>query len=237
VAGLTLLRRNVATDVNGAAGSPDALTRQNAYDAYATSLDVFADYMRTAAPSAVGSVASQGSGSFGSGYGIPDVQQPPLNVVYAADELNLLLGMTAEVRDIDSGKSPAIDLSHDELYGLSWPDVNFGWLSLAYMLRVDLRSTNLTDSRWGHSSFLVGAYLQCADLSGADFRGANLTDADLRGANVNGANFQGAVLNGIKTDGAFGTAKGLKAMQPSPSWNQASCVSNKRYWDLPRSQT
>jgi hypothetical protein len=95
VAGLTLLRRNVATDVSAAAGSPDALTRQNAYDAYVTSLDVFADYMRTAAPSPIGSVATQGSDSFGLGYGIPDVQQPPLNVTYAADELHLLLGMTA----------------------------------------------------------------------------------------------------------------------------------------------
>jgi uncharacterized protein YjbI with pentapeptide repeats len=83
----------------------------------------------------------------------------------------------------------------------------------------------------------MGAYLQCADLSGADFRGANLTDADLRGANVNGANFQGAVLNGVKTDGAFGTAKGLQVVQPSPLWNQASCVSNRRYWDLPHSKT
>jgi uncharacterized protein YjbI with pentapeptide repeats len=153
--------------------------------------------------------------------------------VYAADELRLLLGMGAAVRSIASSGEPAIDLSHDELYGLSWSGITFGWLSTAYMLRVDLRSADLARSRWSRSSFLAGAYLQCADLSSADFRGADLAGADLRGANISGADFEGATLNGVKTDGAFGTAKGLNAVNAARTWNQSSCSSNRDYWDLP----
>ena len=135
--------------------------------------------------------------------------------------------MSAEVKAIAPGKPVLIDLSSDELYGLSLKDVDFGWLTYAYMLKVDLRSSNLADSTWSHSSFLSHAYLQCANLSRADFRGANLSDADLRGANIEGANFEGAVLRGIKTDGAFGQAKGLQATDPATSWNPSSCASTK----------
>lgn len=232
VAGLTLLRINVATQVNAAVDTSDTLTRQDAYDAYGTSLDVLADYIRTGTISAGGSAATASSGSFGLGYGIPKAQEP-LDAVYAADELRLLLGMTAEVRTIDDGESPEIDLSRDELYGLSWSRLSVGWLSSAYMLGTDLRNSNLTDSRWSSSSYLVHAYFQCADLRDADFSGANLTGADLRGANLDGANFEGAVLNGVKTDGAFGNPTGLAVVHPTASWNQASCASNRSYWDLP----
>jgi Pentapeptide repeats (8 copies) len=224
VAGLTLLRMNVATQLDAALRTSDLRTRQTAYDAYATSLDVLAEYIRS------GTTGT--SPSFGPGYGIPRTQQP-LSVVYATDELRLLLGMSSDVRNIASSEEPAIDLSHDELYGLPWSGVNIGWLSSAYMLKVDLRSADLANSRWSRSSFLVGAYLQCADLSGADFRGADLAGADLRGANISGADFAGAKLQSVKTDGAFGTAKGLNAAHAASSWNQSSCSSNRAYWDSP----
>jgi uncharacterized protein YjbI with pentapeptide repeats len=128
-----------------------------------------------------------------------------------------------------------MDLSRDELSGLSWTGVRFDWLASSYMLKVDLRGANLTDSRWGPSSYLVGAFLQCADLREANLSGANLKYADLRGANVKGANFENANLHGAKLAGVFGTAKGLKPGLPADSWNPnpQSCLSNKQYWDKP----
>jgi hypothetical protein len=233
VAGLTLLRRNIATQVNAAEETSDTLTRQNAYDGYVTSLSVLATYIR-ASSAAESPAVTTVSSSFGLGYGIPKAQQP-IDLAYAVDELRLLLGMTGEVRAIKPGRRPAIDLSYDELYGLSLKGIDFSWLSSAYMLQVDMRMSNLASSRWSGSSFLVHAYLQCADLSGADFRGANLTGADLRGANVSGANFAGAILTGVKTDGVFGRAKGLLVPHPATSWNQEGCaIHKKNYWDLPK---
>lgn len=229
VAGLTLLRVNVAGQVEAALRTSDPQVRQTAYDAYATSLDVLAAYIRSGTSS---EAARSASPSFGPGFGIPKTQQP-LNVVYATDELRRLLGMGSTVKSIASAGIPAVDLSHDELYGLPWSNLNMGWLSSAYMLKVDLRSANLAGSRWSRSSVLVGAYLQCADLSGADFRGADLTDADLRGANVSGADFSGAVLRGVRTDGASGRANGLNVVHAASVWNQASCASNSDYWDMP----
>jgi len=227
VAGVTLLRVNIAGQVQGALRTSDLLVRQTAFDAYATSLDVLAAYIRSGTSS-----ETSASPSFGPGYGIPKTQQP-LGVVYATDELRLLLGMGGAVKSIASADMPAVDLSHDELYGLPWSKLSIGWLSSAYMLKVDLRSADLAASRWSRSSFLVGAFLQCADLSGADFRGADLAGADLRGANVSGADFTGANLRGARTDGAFGSAKGLNAVDAASVWNQPGCASNRDYWDLP----
>ncbi len=232
VAGLTLLRRNIATRVSAAEATSDTLTRQDAYDAYVTSLSVLATYVR--GNSALGGPADTTvSPSFGLGYGILETPQP-IDIAYATDELELLLGMTKEITVIHPGRPPAIDLSYDELYHLSLRGINFGWLSAAYMLHIDMRMTNLAMSRWSGTSFLVHAFLQCADLSGADFRGANLTGADLRGANVSGANFEGAIIRDVKTDGVFGRARGLRVTHPAASWNQESCAANKNYWDLPK---
>ena len=234
VAGLTLLRRNVADQVNGALRTSDQATRQTAYDAYVTSLDVLAEYIRSGNPPQSGATGTATPSSFGPGYGIPATQLP-LSSVYAADELRLLLAMGGAVKGIESSGAPAIDLSHNELYGLPWSRISFGWLASAYLLRADLRSANLAGSTWSRTSFLVGAYLQCADLSGADFRGANLTGADLRGANISGADFTGAALKDVKTDGAFGTAKGLTPVRAATSWDQLSCATDRSHWDMPRS--
>jgi hypothetical protein len=172
-------------------------------------------------------------GSFGLGYGYLRTGAEPLSVIYAADELRLLLGMAGEVRHIDRGQAPAIDLSSVELYSVSWPGVDFGWLSAAWMPDIDLRNSNLEHSVFGAGTTLRHSYLQCADLSGADLRGVNLTNADLRGANVSGADFAGAILTGVKTAGAYGTAKGLVVTDPASIWDQQSCAQNPLYSDVP----
>ena len=126
---------------------------------------------------------------FGPGYGYLRSGAEPVAVIYAADQLRLLLTMAPQVARIDSREAPSVDLSNIELYGVSWKGIDFRWLTVAWMPDIDLRSSNLADSAWGPGTTLRHAYLQCADLSGADFRGVNLTNADLRGADVSGANF------------------------------------------------
>jgi uncharacterized protein YjbI with pentapeptide repeats len=123
-----------------------------------------------------------------------------------------------------------IDLSRDELFGLSWVGVRFGWLD-AYMPKIDLRGANLAKSSFAGSD-LVGAFLQCANLSGADLSGANLAYADLRGANVAGASFRNANLTHAMLTGVFGTAKGLPPGLSETTWNSdpQTCENNKQYW-------
>ena len=202
VAGLTLLRRNVASQIYAAAKEP--ADRKDAYDAYATSLGIIDVYLRMAA---VPGQASQ------------------LADVYAADELKLLLDMGADVRKISGGHKPSVDLSLVELPGVSWPKINFGSLGAAFMPRIDLRGANLVSSSWGHAT-LIHANFQCADLHGADLRWADLSGADLRGANLSGARLPlAAQLKGVQTEGAFGSPQGLKIVKPSYSWGFGSCRS------------
>ena len=52
-------------------------------------------------------------------------------------------------------------------------------------------------------AYLEGANLRGADLEGAYLRGANLRDADLAGANLRGANLEGANLRGADLAGAY----------------------------------
>ena len=237
VAGLILLRRNVATQVNDAVAGSVALTRQNAGDAYATSLDVIGDYMHTDPLADSSFQKTVNPRFFGLGYGYLPSGAEPLSVIYAADELRLLLGMAGEVRKIDSRQAPAIDLSSVELSDVSWAGVDFGWLSAAWMPDIDLRGSNLEHSVWGAGTTLRHAYLQCADLSGADFRGVNLTNADLRGANLSGADFAGAILTGVQTTGAFGKPNGLVVTDPASRWHPLMCPKNHMYWDMPKITT
>jgi hypothetical protein len=60
----------------------------------------------------------------------------------------------------------------------------------AYLQRANLQGADL------QRAFLRGANLQGADLRGADLQGANLQGAYLQGANLRGANLQGAYLQG-----------------------------------------
>jgi uncharacterized protein YjbI with pentapeptide repeats len=235
VAGLTLLGRNIEEQVSEAAGNSDSLTRQSAHGAYVTSLELLAAYLSNTT-TGTGSAIAASSGAFGLGYGgftAAGRSGQEVAAEYAADEVRILLYMSAEIRSI-GGAPPNIDLSYDELYGMSLAGIDFRWLGSAWLPYIDLRSTNLSDSQWGSGTTLIHAYLQCADLSGANFDGANLTGADLRGADLQGATFYGAKLSGVKTSGAFGNPKGLTVVNSARTWDQARCSSNRAYWDSPR---
>lgn len=202
VAGLTLLQRSVASQIQETAG--DAASQQDAYDAYATSFGILDVYLRE--NTVIG-------------------KAPQLKDIYAADELQLLLGMGAEANKIGNGQEPAVDLSLVGLSGVSWPKINFGLLSAAFMTRIDLSGANLIDSRWGHAD-LTNSQLECADLQGADLRYADLSGSDLHGANLSGAKLPPAAqLKGVKTQGIFGNPTGLKIINPAHSWKFGGCTS------------
>jgi hypothetical protein len=246
IAGLILLERNAADQV----GSPLPVPAGNreAYDTYATAIEVLGGYIHansllspdsaaTAGTAGPGSAATAGAagnvpqGSFGLGYGTVSSSRVPLDVIYAADQIKALLAMRSLVMTRGGGDRPAIDLSNDELSGQSWAGIRFDWLSTAWMPGIDLRGANLAGARFGKDAYLLHAYLQCADLRGANFRGSSLINADLRGANVNRADFSGAKLRGAKLNGVVGTAKGLPPGAPEASWSQSSCNRNRTYWD------
>ncbi len=131
--------------------------------------------------------------------------------------------MATDVKAISSGQQPAIDLSLVGLSGVSWPRVNFGWLSAAFMPGIDLSYANLADSSWGNAT-LRHADFRCADLQGADLHGANLRKADLRGANLSGAKLPPAAeLQGAMTRGIYGQQPGLQVVDPAHAWSFASC--------------
>ena len=245
VAGMTLLDLNVKARISTAS---NALARQDAFGEYVTAVDVLTNYIREENPSpaasgasssaggasnSAGAVANIASSSFYPGYGNPPSgQAEPFDVLYAAAQLRDLLGMQDQVRALQVKDGVGVDLTGDELWGLSWADVNLGWVA-AWMPGIDLRGANLHHSDWVGAN-LRGAFLQCADLSGADFAGAYLAGADLSGANVAGANFTHAHLRGVKLTGIFGTAKGLRRAGLAVSiWNpdRQPCDSNPQYWD------
>ncbi len=216
VAGLTLLRRNIAHQVRLAAqGSVD---RQSAYDAYETSLDVIATYLRKESED----------------HGRPQIQDH-----YAANQLKSLLDMGPQIMAISGGQRPAIDLATVNLWGKSWPRVDFGWLGSAYLFRINLSATNLSRSDLSHAYLyqadlseadLTGASFRCAYLEGADLRGADLRGADLRGANLRDAKLPPPrKLRGVFTDGVFGSPQGLKITKAvteeewETQWNSGIC--------------
>lgn len=238
VAGVTLLRLNVAERVASAAGRPEQ--RDSARGAYITALDVLANYLRGNATEPADAIPAPPSTAqdFGLGHGKPNGQQPPFDAVYAGDQLRELLKMAPAVKSLDGHKpSPAIDLSKDELYGMPWSGISFDSLNKGYLRQVDLRMANLANSNWGNAN-LQHAYLQCANLTGADLRKADLTGADLRGANVEDANFAGnKTVAKANTADVYGKPIGLAVSSPqSPwdkngSWNQKGCAEYPGYWD------
>ncbi len=222
VAGLVLLRVNAEERLSLPATT--AAERQDAYDTYLTSLSVLASYVRTYSLQTTRAV--RGTASFGLGYGQPGAGSYPIDLNYAADQIEILLTSRRAVRALHQGK-PSLDLSGDELYGQSWPRVNFSWLKSAYLVGIDLRAANLIYSRWGWRARLQGAHFQCANLKGAIFRGANLENADFRGANVEGADFRGAKMSGAKMTYLYGSAKGIPPGISVKSWEgpgDPSCI-------------
>ena len=210
MAGLTLLRRNLESQVNAAKTDPAA--RQGAYSTYVTSLQVIHVYLR--------STTNPG-------------RNPPIAAIYAADELRAILNLGPEIKTLAGGPVPSIDLSLVGLSGLSWTDVRFSSLTSAFMPRIDLRGADLAGSRWGHAT-LTHAYLQCANLRNADLRQADLTGADLRGADLENAKLPpSAKLKYVKTAGAVGGVKGLRIPNPAVSYQLDSCRKTSSYSEVP----
>ena len=79
----------------------------------------------------------------------------------------------------------------------------------AYLEGADLRGANLEGANLGGAN-LEGANLGGANLRGANLRGANLRGANLRGAYLEGANLGCANLRGVKLSPTH-TAVGLIA--------------------------
>lgn len=261
VAGLLLLTRNTAGRFTEA-GQTGELPA-DIYDDYTTALQVLSGYLSSqsevfladasaASPSsaasggsssgASGGSAAAGSGgavrpAFGRGYGTPPASDQSIDLYYAADQVQFLLSpkMAAKVAALHTGAQPAIDLSGDELYDLSWTGVDFAWVDV-YMPGIDLRGADLADSRWGSRSDLQFAHLQCSNLGGADFRGANLRRADLRGAYVQGADFRGARIRFSEPTTVYGTAKWTSVpadltVLPASQWHPAACLQDSSYFD------
>ena len=210
--------------------------RQNAYNDYTTVLSVYSVYIHNYTPSA--------SDTFGPGYGIPASNQIPLDITYAASEMRQLLLMAYKAIALYSGSNtlysrsssrPVLDLSNGELYGQSWPEVDFSRV-FTYMPRADLRGAYLVNSKL-ENAYLAGSYLQCADLRGADLRGANLIGADLRGADVQGAIFLGASLKRANLGQLYGSAIGLPASHNVSRSipDTTACLHNQAFWDKPMS--
>jgi hypothetical protein len=232
VAGLQLLERNAAGRFSLAAETGESPV--NVFSDYTTALEIFSGYLSSHSGALLtGTSAGQAASLFGRGYGTPPI---PLDIVYAADEVQLMLDMKAEVTALHAGL-PAIDLSRDELYGQPWTGIDFRWIK-AFLVGIDLRGSYLESSQWGRQSDLSYSYLQCADLQGANFRGANLTYADLRGANVQGADFRGARIRGAKLTQLYGVATWSRRPDrvttlPVNEWNLDGCLQKSALWDQP----
>jgi|SRR5262245_4377233 len=239
VAGLLLLARNTSARFLLAPQSGEA--PGDVFDDYTTALQIFSGYLSNHGESFLTAIhETQPTVKFGRGYGLPPPPGLPLDLTYAANQVQYMVGdkMESDVGALKAGP-PAIDLSDDELIGQRWPDINFGWVN-AYLAGIDLRGADLEESHWSRHSYLAYSYLQCANLRGADFRGANLTYADLRGANVQGADFRGAKIAGIKIKTAkdlqiYGIAKWPRWLHikahPINEWDQAACLRNTKIWD------
>jgi hypothetical protein len=234
IAGLLLLTQNTSSRLTLMGQTGESAT--DVYGDYTTAFQIFSGYLSSRGQEFLDGYADQASSPFGRGYGIPASPGIPLDMIYAADQIEVLLGASAEktVTSLGLGERPAIDLANDELQGQPWTGINFGWIS-AYLVGIDLRGASLERSQWSASSDLSRAYLQCADLQGADFEGADLSYADLAGANVQGADFRGAHLEGALLAPVYGVATwsqqpaGVKAL-PVAEWDQSACLSNRDFW-------
>jgi len=235
IAGLLLLARNTSSRFTLMGDTKEA--PGDVFDDYTTALQILSGYLSSHGETFVADAGSAGQAeaSFGLGYGYPPPAGFPLDITYAADQVEFLLSkdMARQVTALNAGKHPAIDLSGDELIGQPWPGVNFAW-TFAYMAGIDLRGADLVNSQWSARSDLAGSYLQCADLQDANFRGADLSHANLSGADVQGADFRGANLKGAVLKSLYGTARWSR--QPkgitlaAHEQNPGMCLQDSSFW-------
>ncbi len=233
-AGLLLLARNTSDRFTLMDQTKEAPTE--VYGDYTTALQILSGYLRSHGETLLTDGGSQTAASFGRGYGLPPWPGVPLEIIYAANQIEFLLAtnMESSVAALNVGVHPAIDLSNDELIGQPWSGINFSWIS-AYMVGIDLRGASLESSQWGKNSDLSGSDLQCADLQNANFQGANLSNADLEGAYVQGADFRGANIKGAVFKQLYGVSK-WSSQPPGVTilsihkWNPAACLQNRGFW-------
>jgi len=254
IAGLLLLTQNTS-DRFMLMGKVDE-SAAGVFSDYTTALQILSGYLRSHGQTFLDD-NSQASASFGFGYGVPPSPGLPIEMVYAADQIRYLLDMQSNVTALNGPMPPALDLSNDELTGMPWTRVNFGWIT-AYFKGIDLHGAFLEHSTWSKRTTLSGAYLQCADLQNATFQGANLSNADLEGAYLGNATFQGVDLSNADLEGAYvqgadfsgaknikkavfkqlhGVAKWPSGQQPpgittrsGRGWSQSACLKNRNYW-------
>lgn len=227
VAGLALLERNASARIT--LSSKTGESAADVFNNYQTAVRIFSGFLSSQGQAFL-TAASTGQtvASFGRGYGTPRPPGLPYDVIYAADQVKLMLGLSGTVTALNSGQQPVVDLSEDELIGQPWSGVDFSGVK-AFLPNIDLRGANLESSHWGKGSDLQYAHLQCANLQGANFRRADLSYADLRGANVQGASFRNTSLQGIHDTYVYGTAKwsrlppGIKILSVK-DWNQNTCL-------------
>jgi hypothetical protein len=235
VAGLLLLTRNTADRfaLSPETGEPPS----EVYGDYTTALQILSGYLSSQSHALIGNGAGGTKKTFGLGYGTPPPAGFPLDITYAADQVELLLdrSMESKVLSLHDGR-PRIDLSYDELYGQPWSGINFRWIS-GWLPGIDLRGASLDSSQWSRGSNLSHSFLQCANLQNANFRGANLTDAHLNGAYVQGANFRNARIRNIQLKYVYGHAKWPRWRKvdslSATKWHQDACLSDSHYWVYP----
>jgi Pentapeptide repeats (8 copies) len=237
IAGLILLERNASgrISLSSKTGEPAG----DVFDNYQTALRVYSGYLSSQSQDFL-SAAARASVPFVRGHGTLSPPGLPLDIVYAADQVKFMLELSSKVTALDSGQ-PVIDLSNDELIGQPWNGVDFSWID-AYMPGIDLRGADLESSHWGKDSNLQYSYLQCTDLKGAVFGRADLSHAYLDGANVQGADFRYANLQGIHGTNVYGNAKwsrlppGMKIL-PLRDWDPTNLDTCLRENGLPDRKT
>lgn len=222
VAGAIMLRHNVEDRFASAQNAQD---QTDAANLYVTTTAIFETYLKTpaeppssATPTVPLPVTASGENP---PVGAPAVRPARLGTslehMYVAQQLAGLLNKHNQdlFHRFDNPRIVSIDLSYVELSRQNWPNVDFSWMSGAYLYGIDLRGANLTNSKWGAAT-LTAASFQCADLTNSKLIGAhlqdaklqhaNLHDADLRSADLTGADLTGAYLDGARFDGAVRVA-------------------------------
>lgn len=237
IAGLLLLTQNTNNrfTLMGQSEEPAAAV----FSDYTTALQILGGYLSSHGQEYLAGSTDSGANvlaSFGPGYGVPPALVLPDGILYAADQVAAL--MKPEVHQqfaaLNIGQHPAIDLSHDELFGQPWAGINFDGV-IAYMRGIDLRGATLISSVWGARADLSGAYFQCADLQGANFDGANLSNADFEGAYVQGADFRGADIAHATFTQVYGTPRWSQRPAgtvsiPVSKFSPSGCEHDTSYW-------
>jgi hypothetical protein len=142
IAGLALLQRDAADRI--ALSAKTGESPADIFNNYQTVLRIFSGYVSSQGQTFLTASSAQASTPFGRGYGVPASPGTPLDVIYAADQVKLMLDLDSEVAPLSPGR-PVIDLSNDELMSQSWKGINFSWIA-------DLRGADVQGANFRHAS-------------------------------------------------------------------------------------